>query len=470
LISYRYYLQLPVQVRVLEHHNQNESLTISCRFQESILCGFRDMMISGAIKTLLTMCATVCIVNVCQKQATAFVSQHNSFVPIQTDSMTAMTIRLLWRSNNHVKYSMQAPRHRRNALLCTPSLDNQEKHVIVPAVQSSLTPINKNDNVSIYRNEKNVRDQVFSAISGDGGIKVTACTIRNLVNELMLRHNLTPVPTQALGRTVCCGLLMANGIQAEQNVQISFRTEDGPLRGIVAVVTGTGEVRGYVGTPMLGQDWTLEDAVGKIGSVQIVKNHPSWPRPYNGITAVRYGDVDRDIGIYLAESEQRSCALAAACSIQDSILCSAAGGYLVEILPDCTTEEKETVEINLAKLVELDGSNKLPTGLLSQGKTPYDIASLILENLNMIPLGQLEPNAKCPCTEERLLRSLRLLPKVEIEEMLEQEGKVEARCEFCGTVYRMTAIEVREKMASAVGDPAIAVEGSDKTDGRRQDK
>lgn len=69
---------------------------------------------------------------------------------------------------------------------------------------------------------------------------------------------------------------------------------DGPIRGIVAISTGLGEVRGYVGSPMLG-DIKLTEAVG-LGSVQIVKNHPDWPRPYNGITAIRSGDIDRDIG------------------------------------------------------------------------------------------------------------------------------------------------------------------------------
>ena len=45
---------------------------------------------------------------------------------------------------------------------------------------------------------------------------------------------------------------------------------------------------------MLG-DIPLPEAVGK-GSVQIVKNHPDWPKPYNGITAIEHGDIDRDIG------------------------------------------------------------------------------------------------------------------------------------------------------------------------------
>ena len=73
-----------------------------------------------------------------------------------------------------------------------------------------------------FRNKNNQLDQVFSAISKDGSVKVTVCTARNLVNEMMLRHSLTAVPADALGRTVICALLMSNGIQAEQIVQLTM--------------------------------------------------------------------------------------------------------------------------------------------------------------------------------------------------------------------------------------------------------
>ena len=78
-----------------------------------------------------------------------------------------------------------------------------------------------------YRNKNNIRDQVVSAISKDGGIKVTACTIRNMVNDLMIQHTLTDIPIQALGRTMTCALLMANGMQAEQTVQITLNCKFG---------------------------------------------------------------------------------------------------------------------------------------------------------------------------------------------------------------------------------------------------
>lgn len=78
------------------------------------------------------------------------------------------------------------------------------------------------DKLDEYRNRNNINDQVFSAISHDGGVKVTVCTARNLINEVMLAHNLTPVSADALGRTMICALLMSNGIQAEQTVQLTM--------------------------------------------------------------------------------------------------------------------------------------------------------------------------------------------------------------------------------------------------------
>ena len=158
-------------------------------------------------------------------------------------------------------------------------------------------------------------------------------------------------------------------------------------------------------------------------------------------------------GIYLAESEQRSCALAAATSVT-GVLCKAGGGYLVEQLPGAQPETLSKVEENLAKIVELDGSDKLPTGLLLNGVSPLEIAETILDGLDMQPLQQLEPKLVCKCTEDRLIRALRLLPRSEVDELLEKEDKIEARCEFCGKVYNMGPDDIRQKLDEATGDPS----------------
>ena len=303
-----------------------------------------------------------------------------------------------------------------------------------------------------YLNKNNLDDQVFSAMSADGGLKVTVATIRNLLNEMMIQHSMNPVAGDALGRATICGLLASNGMQEEQMFQLSMKG-DGPLRGVVSIVTGKGEAKGYVGNPSLSDDFTLSEAIGA-GTVQVVKNHPDWPRPYNGITGIKYGDIDRDVGIYLAESEQRSCALAAATSF-NGILCTSAGGYLVERLPDCSPETMQHMEKNLATLVQMNGEDvALPANLMLEGKTPVDIATILLDGLGVEPLNQIAPKEYCECSEDKLFRSLRLLPREEVDDVLKTEGKIEARCEFCGKVYRMGPEEVAKRLAEASGDPS----------------
>lgn len=302
-----------------------------------------------------------------------------------------------------------------------------------------------------YSNENNRNDQVFSAMSSCGGIKVTVATTRNLVNEFMMMHTMNPVPADALGRAVTCTLLMSNGMQAEQTLQVTIQG-DGALRGVCAISDGSGGVRGYVGNNQLN-NIPLQEAVGK-GSVQVVKMHPDWPNPYNGITAIRNGNIDLDIGSYLAESEQRSCALAAATNI-NGILCTAAGGYLVEQLPDCDEDVMKTVEANLEKVVAKDGGQSVPTNLLLGGASPFEIADQVLEGLDMKPLGSITPGMICKCSEERLIRSIRLLPETDVEEILSEHGKIEAKCEFCSKVYSIGPDRMRKIIQDAKIDAAV---------------
>jgi len=302
-----------------------------------------------------------------------------------------------------------------------------------------------NDYDETFKNKSNIRDQVLTCISANGEMKVTAATYRNIVNEMMMQHTLTSVSADALGRAVGCALLLSNGMKDQQTFQLTVNG-DGPIRGILAISNGLGHVRGYVGSPQLG-NISLPEAIGK-GTIQVVKNHPDWPRPYNGITAIQNGDIDRDVGLYLAESEQKSCALAAATTIH-GILCTSAGGYVVEQLPGCTEETIRTVESNLQQFVLQDGTDKLPTGILSKGGTPLDICSMILHGLDMKPLMQVEPKVLCECNDNRLLRAVRLLPKEEVDDIIATVGKIEARCHFCGKVYRWGPEELELRLAQA---------------------
>ena len=331
----------------------------------------------------------------------------------------------------------------------------QKEHPVLSSTLASKTKLAMaaatEEELEAYKNNFNLDDQLLSCISGNGEIKVTACTIRNLVNDVMIQQTLTATPADALARSMACTLMLSNGMQTEQTYQLTMAC-DGPIRGVVSISDGAGQLRGYVGNPGLG-DMHISEAIGK-GTVQVVKMHPDWKIPYNGVTAIEHGDIDRDVGIYLAASEQRACALAAA-SKYNGILCTAAGGYVVEQLPGCSPETSAQIEKNLAKLVGMDGTDTLPAGILLSGGTPLDICATVLEGLDMKPLQQIAPKLICKCSEERLFRAIRLLPRSEVDKIIEDNEQVEARCDFCGKVYRMGPDEVAKKFEEATGDPSL---------------
>lgn len=66
----------------------------------------------------------------------------------------------------------------------------------------------------------------------------------------------------------------------------------------------------------------------------------------------------------------------------------------------------------------------------------------------------MEPVLVCQCTEDRLMRALRLLPREEVEDILAKEQKIEARCQFCGKVYKLGKEEIEERLENAKGDPS----------------
>ena len=49
---------------------------------------------------------------------------------------------------------------------------------------------------------------------------------------------------------------------------------------------------------------------------------------------------------------------------------------------------------------------------------------------------------KCTCSEEKLLVTLRQMPRDEILQLAEVDGAIAADCQFCGRVYRFPAKDI----------------------------
>ena len=50
----------------------------------------------------------------------------------------------------------------------------------------------------------------------------------------------------------------------------------------------------------------------------------------------------------------------------------------------------------------------------------------------------------CPCTKDRLIRSMRMFEDEELDDIVEKKEVTEARCEFCGRRYELSWSDVKD--------------------------
>lgn len=311
---------------------------------------------------------------------------------------------------------------------------------------------------------------MIGAMSADGSVSARAIVTTDLVSEASRLQGLGQLAAAALGRALTCSLLVAEGLKEDESFQVKF-DGDGPLRGVTAMANGKLESRGYVGNPAV----TLPpNALGKIdvgggvgkGSLNVLRTKmlpgETTPSQYSSITQIRSGEIPEDINYYLLESEQKEGALAAGVYVQGTQvsdadaatdgaegLCAdvtAAGGWYVQLLPFAAEEAIEQLQKNLEAMKTYSPTSMVRDGLSAQG-----MLERVMEGLDpqfselRKPFGLAE---SCPCSEERVLRTLSLLPKSELAEIIKANDVVEAKCEFCGTLYRKTAADIEAELAA----------------------
>jgi len=288
-------------------------------------------------------------------------------------------------------------------------------------------------------------DFLISALSENMEVSVKVLTARNIVQDAMIRHQMKPLATDALGRVMICSLLMSNGLKDQETLQLTF-SGDGPLNGVMAISDGNAGVRGYVGAPTIAGLPPLpsgnEDVAFGIGKgiLKVVRNHPTYQRPYNGVVEIQNGEVAYDCAYYLKQSEQKASGIGAGVKI-DGALVKSAAGYMIEMLPGATAETDEIIAQNVQNLLS-QAMN--PTDLISNGGSIIDVMNCLLDGLGQTQISVIKPKYQCQCSVEKIYRTLTLLGTKEVEDILEKEDKIEVKCEFCGKVYMMDHDDIRE--------------------------
>ncbi len=278
-----------------------------------------------------------------------------------------------------------------------------------------------------------MKDYIIRGINKDKTFRLFVARTTNLVEKARRIHNTSPTATAALGRALTAAVMMGITMKGEKD-SLTFKIKgDGPIGSIVTVANSKGEVKGYVDNPHVDipsrSDGKLDvgGLVGRNGQLVVIKDL-GLKEPYVGMANLISGEIAEDLVNYFYISEQQPSAISLGVLVDKDISVKAAGGYMLQLLPDVAEEDIDRIE-------EILGKAKPVSTLINEGLTPEEIMEELFGEFDMDILEKKFIDFECNCQREKIEDMLLSLGKEEIEDMIKKDGKVEVVCHFCNSKY-----------------------------------
>ncbi len=294
-----------------------------------------------------------------------------------------------------------------------------------------------------------MKDYVIRATAADDFIRAFAVTTKGVTEEARKRHQLSPVASAALGRTMAAGLMMGIDLKNDDDLMTVQFEGDGPIGGITVTANAKGEVKGFVGNPdvMLPPNefghFDVGGAVGH-GTLRVIKDI-GLKEPYSGSVDIQTGEIAQDLTYYYAASEQvpSVVALGVLTDKEHDYHIMESGGYMIQLMPGCPDEIIDQLE---QRCMTADPV----TTMLRSGKTPEDMLELILGDMGL-KVNEKKPVAfHCDCSRERVTKSLIAMGPREIASIIEDGEPVTLNCQFCNSNYTFDIPELQDILEMAI--------------------
>lgn len=285
-------------------------------------------------------------------------------------------------------------------------------------------------------------DNIKRFLAYNGRINIVCVSTTELVEEARKVHDLSPLATAALGRTLTMASIIASGLKGEKDTVTLQIKGNGPIGPIVAVSDSKVRTRGYVANPgielPLRKDGKLNvgAAVGNEGYVYVIKDI-GLKEPYVGMSKIVSGEIAEDFANYFYISEQKNTAVALGVLVDKNGVRSA-GGYIVTAMPDATEDDLFILENRIKEA-------KSVSQMLDENMSLEEIAKDITgdENIQTVEDG-IVPKYECTCSKEKMENALVSIGKKELEKIIVEDKKAELVCNFCNKKYEFSEEELKK--------------------------
>lgn len=290
-------------------------------------------------------------------------------------------------------------------------------------------------------------DRVTKFLAHEGRVSLICASTTDLVEEIRKLHDLTPTTTAAMGRfATIAGMMGLTEIKdEEQSITIQMNGK-GPMGTLLAVVRrndNTSKVKVCADNPHveipLKENGKLDvsGAIGTDGYLNIINKNEITDTDYSGLVPIVSGEVAEDFTEYFAKSQQKPTVIALGVLVnKDGV--KAAGGYMIQLMPDATDDDISKIEKALENTPTI-------SQMVDENKSLEEIAMTVSGDDNIMVLaGEVKIKYECDCNKEKFEKGIISIGKEEVEKMIEEDGKADTVCHFCNKEYHFTKEDLED--------------------------
>ena len=196
-------------------------------------------------------------------------------------------------------------------------------------------------------------NRVAKFLAHEGRVSLVVSNTTEMIEEIRNLHDLTPTTTAAMGRfATITGMMGFTEIKDQEDYMTVQINGKGPMGTMISVVRReeyTSKVKVCVDNPHveipLKENGKIDvsGAVGTDGFLNIINKSEVTDTNYTGLVPLVTGEIAEDFTEYFAKSQQKPTVIALGVLVnKDGV--KAAGGYMIQLMPDATEEDIVKIE------------------------------------------------------------------------------------------------------------------------------
>lgn len=268
-------------------------------------------------------------------------------------------------------------------------------------------------------------DTVLRAITDDGAFRVIVARTTDTVQHVLQAQAAQGVTARHLGDLVTGSVLFRETMAPNLRVQGILKGSGGS-GSLVADSHPSGKTRGLVQL----SSGSTEVAVGPGAIMQMMRTLPSGKINQGFVEVPGNGSISRALMEYMQTSEQVVSMLAMG-TILEGDKVTAAGGYLVQLLPEVGRGPLMVMTERLQDFESIDAQ------LAAPDFTPAALLEELLYGMAYTKLEESPLGFECWCNELRVVSAIATLPKHDVEHLLSTGEVLEIACEYCKREFRI---------------------------------